>query len=58
MDPQNTKPIAIRVLGQATVLFCMVFARSLIPALAEGSRGLADTNGLYGCTGAWDCDEG
>lgn len=58
MDPQNTRPIAIRVLGQATVLFCIVFALSLTSALADGSRGLADTNGLYGRTGAWDCGGG
>ena len=36
----------------------MVFALSLISAFAEGSRGLADTNGLDGRTGAWDCDGG
>lgn len=52
-------PMVIRVLGQATVVFCMVFALALIPAVVDGFRGLAYTNGFCGPGGrASDCDGG
>ena len=52
MDPQKTKPIMIRVLGQATVFLDTGPVPGLILAVVDGSRdgscGLVYTNGFDG----------
>ena len=48
MDPQKTKPITMRVLGQATVLFDTASLPGLMFAVVDGSRCLVYTNGFDG----------
>lgn len=58
MEPHRTNPIAIRVLGQATVPFGIDLALTPIFAVVDGSCGFAHTKGFDGRAEPWACAAG